>query len=113
VLKPSLTLHPDTCFVLYRKAVIATMVGQVVMMKNIQMPKEELRAFCHRHHVRKLSVFGSVLRDDFMADSDIDILVEFKPGHTVGFRIIDMEDELSVWFGEHKVDIGVHPKMRQ
>ena len=74
-------------------------------MKNIQMPKEELRAFAHRHHVRKLSVFGSVLRDDFMADSDIDILVEFKPGHTVGFRIIDMEDELSVWFGEHKVDI--------
>lgn len=74
-------------------------------MEKNQIPKEELRAFCHRHHIRKLSLFGSVLRDDFAPDSDIDVLVEFEPGHTVGFRIIDMEDELSALFDGHKVDI--------
>jgi hypothetical protein len=74
-------------------------------MENIHIPKEELQVFSRKHHIRKLSLFGSVLRDDFAQDSDIDVLVDFEPGHTIGFRIIDMEDELSVLSGGRKVDI--------
>jgi len=69
------------------------------------IPKDEIAEFCRRHHIRKLALFGSVLRDDFGPESDIDVLVNFEPGHVVGFEIIDMEEELSRVFGGHKVDI--------
>jgi predicted nucleotidyltransferase len=72
---------------------------------RITVPHDELAAFCRRHHIRKLSLFGSVLRDDFRPDSDVDVLVEFEPGHSVGWEIVDMEDELSKLFGGHKVDL--------
>lgn len=75
------------------------------MANKVHIPREKLMAFCRRHHIRKLSLFGSALRDDFTPDSDVDVLVEFEPGHVVGFRIIDMEDELSRMFGGRKVDI--------
>ena len=75
------------------------------MTSKVHIPREQLVAFCRRHHIRKLSLFGSALRDDFTPDSDVDVLVEFEPGHVVGFRIIDMEDELSRMFGGRKVDI--------
>ena len=68
--------------------------------------KDTIAAFCRRHHIRKLAFFGSVLRDDFTADSDIDVLVEFEPGHIPGFfRLVDMECELSSLFGGRKVDL--------
>jgi len=67
--------------------------------------KDEIAAFCRRHHIHKLSLFGSVLRDDFRPESDIDVLVEFEPGHAVGFGIIDIEEELSRLFDGHKVDM--------
>jgi predicted nucleotidyltransferase len=47
---------------------------------KIDIQKEELGAFCRRHRIRKLALFGSVLRDDFGPDSDVDVLVEFEPG---------------------------------
>ncbi len=68
------------------------------------MPQGRLAEFCRKHHIRKLSLFGSVLRDDFRPDSDIDVLVEFEPGKTPGFGIIGMEDELSQMLGR-KVDL--------
>ncbi len=71
----------------------------------LRPPPDAITDFCRRHHIRKLSLFGSILRDDFRPDSDVDVLVEFEPGHAVGFEIIDMEDELSRLFGGHKVDI--------
>ncbi|MGE5849318.1 MAG: nucleotidyltransferase family protein [Candidatus Methylomirabilota bacterium] len=58
------------------------------------------------HHICKLALFGSVLREDFRTDSDVDVLVEFEPGHVVGLRLIQMEEKLSRLLGEHKVDIG-------
>lgn len=67
--------------------------------------KDDIAAFCQRHHIRKLSLFGSMLRDDFRPDSDVDVLVEFQPGHAVGFEIFDMEEERSRLFGGHEVDI--------
>lgn len=60
--------------------------------------------FCRRHHIRRMALFGSVLRDDFTSESDVDVLVEFEPGRTVGFGFIDMQDELSKIFG-HSVDM--------
>jgi uncharacterized protein len=66
----------------------------------------ELSAFCKRHNIRHLALFGSILRDDFRPESDIDVLVEFKKGKTPGFlSLADMEQELSAIMGERKVDI--------
>ena len=76
---------------------------------RIDVCSEALRALCRRHHIRKLSFFGSVLRDDFGPDSDVDVLVEFLPGHTPGWEIVDIQDELSNLFGERRVDM-VNPR---
>ena len=73
------------------------------------IPRETLADFCRRNHIRKLSLFGSVLRDDFRPDSDIDVLVEFEPGHVPGLRFIRLQDELSTIFGGRPVDL-VTPK---
>jgi predicted nucleotidyltransferase len=71
---------------------------------RFDVPEAELAAFCRRHHIKKLSLFGSVLRDDFNANSDIDVLVEFEPGYVPGFGMVDMENELSQLAG-YKVDL--------
>jgi predicted nucleotidyltransferase len=71
----------------------------------IEIPKEEIEQFCQRHHIRKLSLFGSVLRDDFRPESDVDFLVEFEPEHIPGFiRLAGMEIELSEIVGR-KADL--------
>jgi len=51
---------------------------------KVKLPNQKIAAFCRRHHIRKLAVFGSVLREDFRPDSDLDVLVEFETGHTPG-----------------------------
>jgi predicted nucleotidyltransferase len=61
---------------------------------KIEIPREALADFCRRHHIRKLSLFGSVLRDDFRPDSDVDVLVEFEPGEAPDFfEYVGMELE--------------------
>ena len=72
---------------------------------NIKIPRKKLAEFCRKHHIRKLAFFGSVLRDDFTPESDIDVLVEFEPGHTPGLAFFAMQDELSQILG-HKVDLN-------
>ncbi len=64
-----------------------------------------MAAFCRRHHILRLSLFGSVLRDDFAPDSDVDVLVEFAPGRTPGFAFFSMQEELSEILGR-KVDLN-------
>jgi len=72
---------------------------------HIELPKERIKEFCKRHHIRKLSLFGSALRDDFSPESDLDILVEFDPAHIPGFiRLAGMEIELTEILGR-KVDM--------
>jgi hypothetical protein len=66
---------------------------------KIDIPTDRIAEFCRRHHIRRLAVFGSALRDDFTADSDLDILVEFEDGHTPGLAFFEMQDELSELFG--------------
>ena len=69
--------------------------------------RENIAEFCRKHHIRKLSLFGSVLREDFRPESDVDVLVEFEPGHVPGFiRLASMELELSELLGGRKVDIN-------
>ncbi len=72
---------------------------------GIDIPKPKIAAFCRRHRIRRLSLFGSILRDDFRPDSDIDVLVEFEPGATPGFAFFGMQDELTRMLG-HKVDLN-------
>lgn len=77
------------------------------MGTRISIPREPLVAFCRRHHIQKLSLFGSVLRDDFHPDSDVDVLVEFEPGHVPGLiRLAGMELDLSGLLGGHQVDMN-------
>ncbi|NJK56067.1 MAG: nucleotidyltransferase [Pleurocapsa sp. SU_5_0] len=70
----------------------------------IQIPFKRLKDFCESHNIEKLSLFGSVLTDDFTSQSDVDLLVEFAKGKTPGLDIIDLQDELSQML-EREVDL--------
>ena len=75
-------------------------------MAEIPIDRERIADFCQRHRIRKMAIFGSVLRRDFGPDSDIDVLVEFVPGHGPGFlRLFELEEELSRLFGGRKIDM--------
>lgn len=71
----------------------------------IQIPQEKIAEFCQRHHIYKLALFGSVLREDFTAESDVDYLVEFEQGKVPGYiRLAGIENELSEIMGR-KADL--------
>lgn len=73
---------------------------------RIEIDKDVLAKFCRRHRIRKLSFFGSVLREDFSQGSDVDMVVEFEPGTRVGLiALAGMENELSDLLGR-KVDLN-------
>jgi len=75
------------------------------MAPMIAIEREKVAEFCRRRHIRRLSLFGSVLGPDFRPDSDVDVLVEFQPGRVVGLiRLAGIERELSGVIGR-KVDI--------
>lgn len=72
---------------------------------GIELPKRKLANFCRRHRIRRLALFGSILRSDFRPNSDIDFLVEFEPGQTPGLlRMAGLELELTEMLGR-KVDL--------
>ena len=75
------------------------------MRPKIEVPREQIAAFCRRNHIRKLSFFGSVLRSDFVPESDVDVLVEFQPRHVPGLAFFRMQRELSEILG-HKVELN-------
>lgn len=81
------------------------MNAQTLAHHGIRFDQRALEAFCVRNGIRKLSVFGSVLRPDFAADSDLDVLVEFAPGRVPGLGFFRMEIELSGMLGR-KVDLN-------
>lgn len=72
---------------------------------KLSVPYEQLADFCRRHHIRKLAFFGSVLRNDFSPESDVDVLVEFEEGHTPGLAFFAMQEELSRILGR-QVDLN-------
>jgi uncharacterized protein len=66
---------------------------------RIEIPHDRITDFCRRNHIRKLSLFGSVVREDFKPDSDVDVLVEFEPGYVPGLQFFSMQIELSQILG--------------
>lgn len=72
---------------------------------HIDIPQEMVAEFCRRNHIRRLALFGSVLRDDFGPGSDVDVLVEFESGHVPGLRFFAMETELAEILGR-RVDLN-------
>ena len=72
---------------------------------NIDIPQEKITNFCRERHIRRLSLFGSALGNDFSADSDVDVLVEFEPGHTPGLAFFSMQRDLSEIIGR-QVDLN-------
>jgi len=75
------------------------------MSIKAKVPQAEIAAFCRRNAIRKLALFGSVLRDDFTPDSDVDVLVEFEPDRTPGLAFFRMQRELSEILGR-KADLN-------
>ena len=76
------------------------------MNGKLAVDKDKIADFCQRHHITRLAIFGSALRDDFREDSDVDVLVDSEPDHVPGFfRLFDMEEELSTLFEGRKVDL--------
>ncbi len=75
-------------------------------MFRIPVDRDRIAEFCRKNHIRRLSLFGSVLRDDFRPDSDVDVLVDFEPGHVPGLLgLARMERELSELFEGRRVDL--------
>lgn len=70
----------------------------------VEIPYREITKFCQRWNVKQFYLFGSVLRDDFTDQSDIDVMVEFFPDANIGWDIVTMSDELEEIF-ERKVDL--------
>jgi len=86
------------------------------MILSIDLPRSEIEALCKRHHIRRLSVFGSVLRDDFGPQSDVDMLVEFEPAVSAGyFTLVSIQLELAELIGRD-VDLltsgALNPRFR-
>ena len=85
-------------------------------VNGLTVPDEPVADLCRRHHVRRLALFGSVLRGELRADSDLDVLVDFEEGHTPGFAFFDIEAELSHILGR-SVDLNTRqflsPPIRQ
>ena len=79
------------------------------MSPHLVIDRAAVRAFCQRHRVTRLALFGSALRDDFGPESDVDVLVEFQPGHVPGLDFVSMERELSGLLQGRRVDL-VTPK---
>ena len=75
-------------------------------LHGITIQTKRLQQYCKTHHIKKLSLFGSILRDDFRSDSDIDLLVEFEQGKSPGFfDLIRMQDQLSQFFQGKHIDL--------
>jgi predicted nucleotidyltransferase len=79
------------------------------MGPHISIDRDAVSTFCRRHHITRLALFGSVLRDDFAPESDVDVLVEFQAGHVPGLKFVSIERELSELLDGRRVDM-VTPK---
>ena len=79
------------------------------MSPHISVDRDAISAFCRRQHIARLALFGSVLRDDFSPDSDVDVLVEFQAGHVPGLNFVSIEREFSRLLNGRRVDM-VTPK---
>ncbi len=75
------------------------------MHRGLKISRKKIDDFCQRHHIRKLSIFGSAIHGDLRQESDVDVLVEFEPDHVPGLAFFSMERELSEILGR-EVDLN-------
>jgi len=75
------------------------------MVARIPIPEAEIAGFCQRHHIRRLALFGSVIRADFEPHSDVDVLVHFVEGKEPAWEFFEMQDELTEILGR-RVDLN-------
>ena len=80
-------------------------IGHIVPEVVSRLPMDRIAEFCRRHHIARFSLFGSVLREDFRPESDIDVLIQFEPGQTPAWEFFGMQDELTNLFGR-RVDLN-------
>jgi predicted nucleotidyltransferase len=85
--------------------IILKYVLEGLMPARIAIDHEKIARFCEKYGIRKLALFGSVLRDDFGPESDVDVLVEFEPERVIGLKVFEIEDELSKLLDNRKVDL--------
>ena len=87
------------------------------MSPNLSIDRGAVSALCRRHHITRLALFGSALRDDFGPDSDVDVLVEFAPGHVPGLSFVSIEREFSELLQGRRVDMVtakfLNPRIRR
>ena len=83
-------------------------VGIAKILRRVGVAQRDLKAFCRKRGIAKLSFFGSVTREDFRPDSDVDVKVEFEPGRVPGLGIVDVRDDLAQLFGR-PVDLLTSP----
>ena len=81
------------------------------MSPHVSIDRDAVSAFCRRHHIKRLALFGSVLGDDFGPDSDVDVLVEFQVGHVPGLSFMSIEREFSGLVHGRRVDM-CNPSVR-
>ena len=82
------------------------MAKQIEARLQVTVSRERIASVCRRYHIRTLALFGSVLREDFSADSDVDVLVEFEPGKTPGyFTLARIARELSPLMDGRDIDL--------
>jgi predicted nucleotidyltransferase len=74
-------------------------------LHGVNIPEGKIADFCRRNHIQRLALFGSILHGDVRPDSDVDVLVEFEPGHVPGLKFFELEQELSDLVGR-KVDLN-------
>ena len=90
------------------------MAKQIQATPRIPVPREQIAEVCLRYHIRTLALFGSVLREDFAAGSDVDVLVEFETGKTPGFfTLARIARELSPLFGGREIDLRTSQDLSQ
>lgn len=80
-------------------AVSGAISAAIDPLERLSAAPDHLAALCRAWHITELALYGSVLRDDFQAHSDVDVLVTFAPGHTPGMDVIDLVDQLAALFG--------------
>lgn len=81
-------------------------------MRQVAVDHEPIAKLCRRYHIRRLALFGSVLREDFRPESDVDMLVEFEPNQTPGLEFFTIEDELGQLLGR-RVDLNTPASLSQ
>jgi predicted nucleotidyltransferase len=93
------------------------LVGEAIKSSVTKVDPLRLAELCRRWGIRELALFGSALREDFGPDSDVDLLVDFEPETVLGFRVFDLERELSELFGGRRIDLVprkfLNPRLRQ